>query len=264
MKTLVLVAITSTVFASPIPPSKFYSHADASTFPGDAFLRALASASAPTFAGKIPLPATSTTARRHLAEFRTATLALNITHPVRFLDESRQFQYPAFNNMQCELEKDGNGVLPFATDTTLGLYFEGLFQMIPIWTKDEIKLSRFDLFHAHLFANPRTKTAGLVFHAKEYPADDADTFPFNLGFCQLGSNLTFVDKVMRRRNIVWTIDAKDRTSLWWIDMGIKTGDQAVDEVTGGAPFYTLYEDSLGHVVADFYYLEGLSLGVSLY
>ncbi|KAF3901958.1 hypothetical protein ABW21_db0200742 [Orbilia brochopaga] len=264
---LVLGALASTtILASPIPASRLDGHPGAEIFPGDAFLHALelAGPSVPTFAARLPLPATSIKTCRYLKAFRTATLALNITDPVNFLDESREFQYPVFNNMRCELGKDDNGVLPFVSDTTLGNYFESLFRMIPVWTKGAITLSRFDLFHAHLFANPATKVAGVVFHAKEYPAGNTASFPFDLGFCQLDSNVTFVDEIMRKRNLVWMIDAKDRASLWWIDMGAKTGDPAVDEVTGGAPFYTLYEDSLGHVVADFYYLEGLKLGISLY
>ncbi|KAJ6256472.1 hypothetical protein Dda_8334 [Drechslerella dactyloides] len=264
-RSLVLVGLAAAVLASPIlTPKPDVAELENPAFPGDAFLRALANTPNPKFATNIPLATTHATTRRHLAAFRKATLELNMTYPVNFLDESHEFQYPAFNDMRCELGKDSNGVVPFTTSSTLGTYFESLFQMIPSWTKGQIALSRFDLFHAHLFANPTTRVAALVFHAKEYPADNADTFPFNLGFCQIGSNLVFVDKIMRRRNLVWIIDANDRTSLWWIDMGVKTGDQAVDAVTGGAPFYTLYEDSLGHVVADFYYLEGLALGVSLY
>ncbi|EWC43737.1 hypothetical protein DRE_07355 [Drechslerella stenobrocha 248] len=235
--------------------------APALALPGDAFLRDLAGDSVPKFATRIPLAAASATTRRQLALFRTAALASASTKPVEFLDRSRQFSYPVFG--RCSLGKDNN-VLPFDVSTTLGPYFESIFRMIPAWTNGDISLSRFDLFHGHLFANAATKTAGVVFHSKEYPADNADTFPYNLGFCQLESNLPFVDKVMRKRNLVWTIDANQRTSFWWIDMAAKSGNGLVDEILGGAPFYTLYEGNLGHVVADFYYLKGLELGVSLY
>ncbi|EPS43132.1 hypothetical protein H072_2898 [Dactylellina haptotyla CBS 200.50] len=266
---VILVALVAAVAASPVRgPTRPRNTASASAgaYPGDAFLRALDKTSAPKFAVKIGLGAPSATTRRHLSQFRDAALAenINVTQPVDFLDETRQFKYPSFDHNKCQLSKDGNGVVPFVASTTLGTYFENIFQMIPTWTKGAIKLSRFDLFHGHLFANPATKSAGVVFHAKEYPADNTADFPYDLGFCQVDSNLNFVEKVMRKRNLVWTMDSSDKISLWWIDMGVKTGDQAVDGVLGGEPFYTLFEDTLGHVIADFYYLEGSELGISLY
>ncbi|KAF3924578.1 hypothetical protein ABW20_dc0109811 [Dactylellina cionopaga] len=259
-----LLALLSVVSSSPLAVDHADASASTKAYPGDAFLRVIASNSPQKFAINIPLAATSSTTRHHLAIFRAATLSLNVTNPTdHLLDVSREFRYPVFDH-KCKLGKDANDVIPFAASTTLGPYFENLFRMIPTWTKGEILLSRFDLFHAHLFANPTTKTAGVVFHSKEYPADNANTFPYNLGFCQVDSNLTFVDKVMRKRNIVWTIDSSDRTSLRWVDMGVKSGNNAVDAILGGEPFYTLYEENLGHVVADFYYLDGLELGISLY
>ncbi|KAF3904348.1 hypothetical protein AA313_de0206281 [Arthrobotrys entomopaga] len=262
---LALVALLSAASSSPLPGEQANSSsAIAPTNPGDAFLQALASDPAPKFAIKIHVTPGSATTQQQLSLFRAATLTLNVTYPHNFLDFSRKFQYPTFDNKQCELGKDNNGVFPFVASTTLGTYFEALFLTIPDWTKNDISLSRFDLFHAHLFVNLATKTTGVVFHSKEYPANNADTFPYDLGFCQVNSNLAFVDLVMRKRNLIWTIDASNCTSMWWIDMGIKTGNEEVDLVLGGAPFYTLYEDDLGHVVADFYYLKGKGLGISLY
>ncbi|CAI7795728.1 unnamed protein product, partial [Closterium sp. NIES-53] len=49
-----------------------------------------------------------------------------------------------------------------------------------------IHLSRFDLFHCHLFATHASGRLGALFHAKEYPAFCTDSFPVNLGFCQSG------------------------------------------------------------------------------
>ncbi|RVD89197.1 uncharacterized protein DFL_000213 [Arthrobotrys flagrans] len=261
LSVLVLVSAVSSI---PLPPARDNAPTVPRPFLGDDFLCALSRNYAPKFATNIPLAVASTTTQRNLALFRTATLALNVTHPVTFLDDSRGFMYPVFEQKRCQLGKDTDNVTPFLASTTLGTYFENLFQMIPTWATGEISLSRFDLFHGHLFANPSTSTVGVVFHSKEYPAENADTFPFNLGFCQINSNVTFANKIMRKRNLVWTIDASNRTALWWIDMAIRTGDNAVDAVLGGEPFYTLYEDSLGYVVADFYYLDGLELGVSLY
>ncbi|KAK6542230.1 hypothetical protein TWF694_007984 [Orbilia ellipsospora] len=262
---LVLLTLFSAASPSPLPSEKTSSASPiTASFPGDAFLQALASNPAPKFATRIPIAQASATTQHQLSLLYAATLTFNVTYPRNFLDFSREFQYPTFDNKQCELGKDTNGVYPFAASTTLSAYFEGIFLTIPDWTKGEISLTRFDLFHAHLFANPTTKTAGVVFHSKEYPADNVDTFPYDLGFCQVDSNLDFTDSIMRKRNLIWTIDADNHASMWWIDMGVKTGNNDVDSMLDGAPFYTLYEDSLGHVIADFYYLKGEELGVSLY
>ncbi|KAK6497936.1 hypothetical protein TWF506_004183 [Arthrobotrys conoides] len=256
--------LASAVSSIPLLPTPENRPTSPQSFPGDSFLRTLFNNYAPNFATSIPLAVVSAVTQRNLALFRTATLDLNVSHPVGFLDDSRGFLYPAFEGGRCQLGKDTHKVTPFLASTTLGIYFENLFQMIPTWTNGGILLSRFDLFHGHLFANPSTGIVGVVFHSKEYPAENTDGFPFNLGFCQINSDVTFTEKIMRKRNIVWTIDAHDRASLWWIDMGVEIGDSTIDAILGGKPFYTLYEGSLGYVVADFYYLNGLELGVSLY
>ncbi|CAI7810544.1 unnamed protein product, partial [Closterium sp. NIES-54] len=65
-----------------------------------------------------------------------------------------------------------------------------------------IHLSRFDLFHCHLFATHASGRLGALFHAKEYPAFCTDSFPVNLGFCQSGSPVPY-DASMSFRNILW-------------------------------------------------------------
>ncbi|CAI5496243.1 unnamed protein product [Closterium sp. Naga37s-1] len=65
-----------------------------------------------------------------------------------------------------------------------------------------IHLSRFDLFHCHLFATHSSGRLGALFHAKEYPAFCPDSFPVNLGFCQSGSPVPY-DASMSFRNILW-------------------------------------------------------------
>lgn len=62
-------------------------------------------------------------------------------------------------------------------------------------------LSRFDLFHAHVFVDAGGRV-GALFHAREYPALDARSFPFPLGFCQAGSWVQ-ADELMPCRNILW-------------------------------------------------------------
>jgi hypothetical protein len=53
------------------------------------------------------------------------------------------------------------------------------------------------LFHAHAFADAETKTVGLLFHASEYPAFDADSFPHKLGYCQTDSACAFDERKTR-------------------------------------------------------------------
>ncbi|KAJ3181979.1 hypothetical protein HDU87_000317 [Geranomyces variabilis] len=229
------------------------------SFPGDAFLQLLNKTPLPKFATKLILPAPSPTARRQLDLFRTAALARNLTS---LLSPINAFHFPTFQ--KCELTKDENPVLPF-TSPALEDYFTDIFTSIPKLTQRKLALSRFDLFHAHVFANTATRTAGVVFHSREYPAENDKTFPYNLGFCQVGSDEPFDDAVMRRRNLVWVMDSSTPGgSLYWIDMADKTGNADVDAVLQDGPFYTLYETDLGHVLADFYYLNGEPLGVSLY
>ena len=72
------------------------------------------------------------------------------------------------------------------------------------------RLSRFDLFHAHAFADAETKTVGLLFHASEYPAFDADSFPYKLGRCQTDSACAFDERKHARRNVLWVARTGNR------------------------------------------------------
>jgi hypothetical protein len=67
------------------------------------------------------------------------------------------------------------------------------------------ELSRFDLFHAHVFVDRNAETAGLLFHAAEYPRLDDETFPHDLGFCQRNSPWTFDPEKQSRRNALWAV-----------------------------------------------------------
>ncbi|KAL6582603.1 hypothetical protein OROMI_004681 [Orobanche minor] len=65
-----------------------------------------------------------------------------------------------------------------------------------------ISLSRYDLFHGHLFLAKESGRLGILFHAKEYHAYDREIFPYNMGYCQVGSNVAY-DNSMNLRNILW-------------------------------------------------------------
>ena len=66
----------------------------------------------------------------------------------------------------------------------------------------QIRLNRFDLFHAHLFQPHDRQGLGLLFHAAEYPARSA-AFPVHLGYCQANSTLAYAEDAMDLRNIIY-------------------------------------------------------------
>ena len=66
----------------------------------------------------------------------------------------------------------------------------------------QVALSRFDLFHAHLFCERTSNQLGMLFHTHEYPAMGPD-FKIDLGYCQRGSNLEFNAHAMDFRNLLW-------------------------------------------------------------
>lgn len=63
-------------------------------------------------------------------------------------------------------------------------------------------LSRFDLFHGHLFVARHARALGILFHAAEYPAQ-SQSFPVELGFCQLHSPQKFDQEAMDYRNWIY-------------------------------------------------------------
>ncbi len=66
----------------------------------------------------------------------------------------------------------------------------------------QVELTRWDLFHAHIFFTPQDRGIGLLFHAKEYPRQ-CEAFPYDLGYCQRGSPLEFHEKGMDFRNLLY-------------------------------------------------------------
>jgi len=66
-----------------------------------------------------------------------------------------------------------------------------------------ITLSRHDLFHAHIFLNNNNSNIGLLFHSKEYPAQNDTTFPINLGHGQIASTVEYSQYAMSWRSVVW-------------------------------------------------------------
>ena len=68
----------------------------------------------------------------------------------------------------------------------------------------KVALSRFDLFHGHLFrARDWPHALGILFHAKEYPAHN-EQFDVILGFCQLQSYISFQQELWASRNWIFS------------------------------------------------------------
>jgi hypothetical protein len=91
------------------------------------------------------------------------------------------------NAQKCQLTKFEYGQR-FA-DSELNSYMSFLFHAIVTLAPSvgfNVTLSRFDLFHGHIFTSYDTNRLGILFHAREYPAYNNSTFPLNLGYCQKG------------------------------------------------------------------------------
>lgn len=127
------------------------------------------------------------------------------------------------------------------------------------------RLSRFDLFHAHAFADAETKTVGLLFHASEYPAFDADSFPYKLGRCQTDSACAFDERKHARRNVLWV--ARTREPSGTVDVAFAALDTSRGRETSPNPLHdtllsvrelhTTFEGDFGDVAGDLLYLHGL-------
>ena len=127
------------------------------------------------------------------------------------------------------------------------------------------RLSRFDLFHAHAFADAETKTVGLLFHASEYPAFDADSFPYKLGRCQTDSACAFDERKHARRNVLWV--ARTREPSGTVDVAFAALDTSRGRETSPNPLHdtllsvrelhTTFEGDFGDVAGDLLYLHEL-------
>ncbi|KAF3920506.1 hypothetical protein ABW20_dc0107992 [Dactylellina cionopaga] len=227
------------------------------SFSGDHLLNALVN-DTPLFATKIELPGIDEPLRGQLLGLHNATINKNLTHPVNSFDKGREYQFAEYGN--CIFA--WNPVIPFES-STIRDYFTNLFEMIPNLTNNLLTLTPFDLFHAHLFANPSTRTVGLLFHSQEYPIAGG-IYPDTKEYCQRISNLTFVETTMRKRNLIWLINQNGLITLWWIDMSADSGDERVNALLEGPPFYTLNEKKLGYVIAEMFYLRGWEIGANLF
>ncbi|RVW31594.1 hypothetical protein CK203_091130 [Vitis vinifera] len=147
----------------------------------------------------------------------------------------------------------------------LNSYLEFLFELIAARGPDiglNASLSRYDFFHGHLFLARETGKLGILFHAKEYPSYEKESFPYNMGYCQIGSNVAYDDS-MNLRNILWLAPLPSNSSKGWVAPGVLV---VLDARPGGIiyrdiiPDYvkfarTIYEDDFGDVAVDVNYLN---------
>ncbi|XP_044499517.1 uncharacterized protein LOC123220954 [Mangifera indica] len=147
----------------------------------------------------------------------------------------------------------------------LNSYLKYLFELIVARAPDaglSVSLNRYDLFHGHLFIATETRRLGILFHAREYPAYDKERFPYNMGYCQKGSNVTYDDS-MNLRNILWLAPLPSNSAKGWLAAGVLV---VLDARPDGIiyrdliPEYvnfarTIYEDDLGIVAVDVNYLN---------
>ncbi|KAA0050901.1 T-box protein 41 [Cucumis melo var. makuwa] len=164
---------------------------------------------------------------------------------------------------KCELTRTPYGRRFISEE--LNSYLQVLFELIATRSSAmgiNIKLNRFDLFHGHLFLAFDNNRLGILFHAKEFPAYDKKTFPCNMGYCQIGSNVSYDDS-MNLRNILWLAPMPSSSTKDWEAPGVLV---VLDAHPDGIiyrdiiPDYvhiarTIYEDDLGDTVVDVNYLD---------
>ncbi|XP_071725526.1 uncharacterized protein [Rutidosis leptorrhynchoides] len=166
------------------------------------------------------------------------------------------------NENKCELTRTPYG-RRFINEE-LNSYMEFLFKLIVARGPEvglDVSLSRYDFFHGHLFI-AADERVGILFHAKEYPAYDTKVFPYNMGYCQKGSNVTYDDS-MNLRNILWLAPMPSNSTSDWSAPGVLL---VLDARPDGIiyrdviPAYvnyarTIYEEYFGDNVVDVNYLN---------
>ncbi|KAJ3699888.1 hypothetical protein LUZ61_003593 [Rhynchospora tenuis] len=167
------------------------------------------------------------------------------------------------NEDKCELTRTPYG-RRFANEV-INSYLAFLFELIVTRGPSiglNLSLSHYDLFHGHIFVATETGRLGILFHAREYPAYDKEDFPYYLGHCQSGSNVSY-DESMNLRNILWLAPLPSNATKAWLAPGVLV---VLDAHPDGiiyqrlVPDYvdivrTIYEDDFGLLVADVNYLN---------
>ncbi|KAL4452328.1 hypothetical protein ABPG75_007990 [Micractinium tetrahymenae] len=137
----------------------------------------------------------------------------------------RRYPIPSWGSLahcRCQLAPSpaGRRFRARPINACLSLVFEQLPAAAALAGLPAVQLSRWDLHHGHLFFEPGCGQLGLLLHAKEYPAWEAERFEVHLGHCQQcggsggggsggggggggGSPLRFDEAAMDTRNYLW-------------------------------------------------------------
>ncbi len=160
---------------------------------------------------------------------------------------------------RCSLCRD-RSVRRFA-DVRVQRHFAGLFRAAAAEAPRAgltLTLSRFDLFHAHVFsAKTRRGCAcvGLLFHAREYP--HGVPFVETLGYCQAGSPLPWSAELSALRNLLYVLpaarDAAPAFALLRAGEGTLLHEALLHP--GVRALHTVDENDLGRPLADVNYLH---------
>jgi hypothetical protein len=140
-------------------------------------------------------------------------------------------------------------------DAALNRHFAALFATAAAG-EPGVSLSRYDLFHAHLFANDAC--LGLLFHAREYPRLEPDAgFDVHLGRCQRGSTLAWDEEAMARRNLLYVVPVARGAEAVLAVLHTAPGTLLHGELLapGVRALHTVYEEDLGKPLADLNYLH---------
>ncbi|EFJ07895.1 hypothetical protein SELMODRAFT_429386 [Selaginella moellendorffii] len=68
----------------------------------------------------------------------------------------------------------------------MAFLFEAIVALAPL-AGFNVSVNRYDLFHGHMFTAYGTGRLGILFHCREYPEYDKNSFALNLGYCQTGA-----------------------------------------------------------------------------
>mmetsp|Transcript_7988 Transcript_7988/g.14487 ORF Transcript_7988/g.14487 Transcript_7988/m.14487 type:complete len:278 (-) Transcript_7988:266-1099(-) len=108
-----------------------------------------------------------------------------------------------------------------------------------------VQLSHFDLHHGHFFYHEESQQFGILFHCAEYPKYHSQWMPYNLGFCQKGSDLYPNPKLLLTRNVVWLENSNHLLAI---------NTEFAADVTYPGSLGTLYERDLGMLWMDVFFL----------
>ncbi|EFJ22025.1 hypothetical protein SELMODRAFT_106158, partial [Selaginella moellendorffii] len=147
----------------------------------------------------------------------------------------------------------------------MALLFEAIVALAPL-AGFNVSVNHYDLFHGHMFTAYGTGRLGILFHCREYPEYDKNSFALNLGYCQTGSFIPY-DSSMNLRNIIWLAPMPSCTShncsTKWLAPGALF---ILDAKPGGVVFKelvsewvdvvrTIYESDFGRTVIDVNYFN---------